>query len=119
MSDRLSYIDTYSSQKQNNLNPITYDDMVKNKIDMYKDNYLDPKQIGVVFRRKTRYFIFVILVLTNLIVNMDHGTIPAATSEIKYDLNINDDTLGIFGSLVYFGNLLGIFCFMLRCNGFF
>jgi hypothetical protein len=39
---------------------------------------------------------------------MDHGTIPAATSEIKNDLNINDDILGIFGSLVYLGNLLGI-----------
>lgn len=122
MTERLSYNEIYSSnQKTQNLNSNdSYDEVTKTKIGMdFQDNYVDPRQIGVIFKRKTRYFIFIILVVTNLIINMDHGTIPAATSEIKLDLSIGDDTLGIFGSLVYFGNLLGIFSFMFRFNGFF
>lgn len=38
---------------------------------------------------------------------MDHGTIPAASNEIKHELGINETALGTFGSLVYFGNLVG------------
>ena len=40
-------------------------------------------------------------------INVDHGTVPAATEEIKKDLNINDEQLGLFGSLVYLGNMFG------------
>ena len=47
------------------------------------------------------------MTLTNIVINMDHGTIPAASNEIMTELKIEEDTLGTFGSLVYFGNLLG------------
>ena len=110
MSESLSHTDNLSYKKPNTVNYISDIDAVKTKVDNeFQDHCLEPRQIGVVFKRRTRYFIFLILVVTNLIINMDHGTIPAATSEIKEDLKIDDDTLGIFGSLVYFGNLLGIF----------
>lgn len=110
MSESLSHTDNLSYKKPNIVNYTSDIDAVKTKVDNeFQDHCLEPIQIGVVFKRRTRYFIFLILVVTNLIINMDHGTIPAATSEIKEDLNIDDDTLGIFGSLVYFGNLLGIF----------
>jgi len=107
MTDRLSFIDTYNTKMPNTLNNTITNDDSKGENDA-SNNILDPKLVGTLFTRKMRYFIFILLVITNLIINMDHGTIPAATSEIKNDLNINDDILGIFGSLVYLGNLLGI-----------
>jgi len=59
------------------------------------------------FDNKQRLYVFAILAIINTLVNMDHGTIPAASNEIKKDLKINEAQLGTFGSLVYFGNLLG------------
>lgn len=38
---------------------------------------------------------------------MDHGNIPAATKEISKYLEIDLATLGLFGSLAFFGSLLG------------
>lgn len=43
----------------------------------------------------------------NILENMDHGTVPAATKEIQKDLDINKGQLGLFGSLVFLGNFLG------------
>lgn len=54
-----------------------------------------------------RLRLFFILSTLNMLINMDHGTIPAASNEIKRELNINETALGTFGSLVYFGNLVG------------
>ena len=56
---------------------------------------------------KNRLFLFIILCILNILINMDHGTIPAASNEIKNDFKINDTELGSFGSLVYLGNLIG------------
>lgn len=39
--------------------------------------------------------------------NFDHGIIPAASHEIKTDLLIDDFQLGLLGSLVYAGLLVG------------
>jgi len=60
------------------------------------------------YSRKSRYLIFVLFMTTNLVMNMDHGIMPAVTKEIKADLDIEEAMLGVFGSMVYFGNLLGI-----------
>ena len=57
--------------------------------------------------RKKRMYVFILLSLTNVVLNLDHGTIPAASNEIMKELNIDEATLGTFGSLVYFGFLLG------------
>lgn len=56
---------------------------------------------------KFRMLIFAVLTTMNVLINMDHGTIPAASNEIKRDLQVNDAQLGTFGSLVYLGNLIG------------
>ena len=77
------------------------------------------KQV-LVLSRNVRLFIFIILLLISIMINMDHGTIPAATSEIKKSLKQGDDVLGLFGSLVFFGNIIGtifhfnqVHCFLL------
>ena len=111
MTERLSFIDVSNTKVTDVVNSV-FDE--QSKIDKMKNQTqgLNPKKVeGVVFPRKMRYFIFILLVITNLIINMDHGTIPAATFEIKEDLKIDNDTLGIFGSLVYFGNLIGKFLY--------
>lgn len=64
--------------------------------------------------RGVRWFQFSVFILLALVMNMDHGTIPAATDEIRLSLEINDETLGVFGSLVFFGNLIGIFFCLIR-----
>ena len=67
------------------------------------------KKTNLILSRNVRWFVFVILLLISIMVNMDHGTIPAATTEIKKSLNKGDDILGLFGSLVFFGNIIGIY----------
>lgn len=52
-------------------------------------------------------FIFVLIFLTNLLINVDHGSLPAATLNIKSDLNIDNVKLGVLGSLVYLGLTFG------------
>jgi hypothetical protein len=43
----------------------------------------------------------------SLLINFDHGIIPAVTTEIKSELLLTDLDLGILGSAVYAGLLLG------------
>lgn len=77
--------------------------------------------------------IYVIILFVNILINLDHGIIPAATKEIKEDLGLNDIKLGILGSVVYAGLVCGsllagylfqnyttkyIICFMLSLNIF-
>jgi sugar phosphate permease len=57
--------------------------------------------------RKFRWLIFIVFLITNTICNLDHGSIPACIKELQYDLNAEKNTIGFFGSLVYFGNFVG------------
>ena len=54
-----------------------------------------------------RLLIFYLLSILNVLINMDQGTLPAASNEIKSHLDVDNTTLGSFGSLVYIGNLIG------------
>jgi len=51
--------------------------------------------------------IYYVIAFCNILVNLDHGIIPAATKEIKTDLQIAEVELGLLGSIVYGGLLLG------------
>jgi len=54
--------------------------------------------------------IFTLLSTTNLLINIDHGIIPAATFEIEKSLSIGNGQLGLLGSLVYAGIVtIGLF----------
>lgn len=66
-------------------------------------------KIGIKLDSKKRFYVFLLLSFTNILLNMDHGTIPAASNEIMDELKIEEATLGTFGSLVYLGNLIGAF----------
>lgn len=40
-------------------------------------------------------------------VNMDHGIFPASTEEVRRDIGIANTSLGIMGSIVYLGLVVG------------
>ena len=76
--------------------------------DIPKENNLEKlEEIKYPLSRPIRYIIFGLYIILNILMNVDHGTIPAATSEIKNDLVINDEILGLFGSLVFVGVIIG------------
>jgi predicted MFS family arabinose efflux permease len=61
-----------------------------------------------------RWLLFSVFLFMNILVNVDHGIVPAATDDIEKDLKIGETQLGLFGSLVFLGNLIGgIFSFTL------
>lgn len=51
--------------------------------------------------------LFVIIFLTNLMVNMDHGILPASTEEVRKDIGLANTSIGIMGSIVYLGLVTG------------
>lgn len=79
----------------------------ESKISTSDERIIQLKKISIPLPRRKRWLIFSIFVILNIMINVDHGTVPAATEEIKNDLNINDEQLGLFGSLVYLGNMFG------------
>ncbi|CAD8120620.1 unnamed protein product [Paramecium sonneborni] len=55
-------------------------------------------------------WIFSLILSTNVLINLDHGIIPAATQQIEASLNLSAEELGYLGSLVYAGiSLVGLF----------
>lgn len=40
-------------------------------------------------------------------INVDHGILPACTQEVKDDLGLDNANLGLLGSLVYLGLVIG------------
>ncbi len=40
-------------------------------------------------------------------INVDHGILPASTQQVKDDLHLDNANLGLLGSLVYAGLVIG------------
>ena len=59
------------------------------------------------FSKQKRKFIFVLICLINILINLDRGAIPAGTTEIKDKNHITNAELGMIGSLLYLGLILG------------
>lgn len=59
------------------------------------------------YKQGVLIFVFMVIFLINTLINIDHGVIPAATTRIKEDLEIENSQLGLLGSVVYFGLTLG------------
>ncbi len=59
------------------------------------------------FSRLKRNGVFFFIIIINIIANFDDGTIPSATEEISRDLKLKKDEVGLLGTLVYVGNLIG------------
>ena len=54
--------------------------------------------------KSTRWFVYILFIVTNIFITIDHGSIPASTWNLYKIFNSNQE-IGLFGSLVFLGNL--------------
>jgi hypothetical protein len=59
--------------------------------------------------KKTVNFVFFVILMLNLLSNIDHGTLPAGSVDIKTDLDLNNLLYGLLGSVVFIGLTFGKF----------
>ena len=50
---------------------------------------------------------FVLIFLSNVFCNVDHGTLPGCSNQIKESVGLNDVEFGTLGSVVYGGIVVG------------
>lgn len=65
--------------------------------------------------QKTRWFVYSLFIFSNIFITMDHGSIPASTWNLYKIFNSNQE-IGLFGSLVFVGNLLGSLLYFYLIN---
>lgn len=53
------------------------------------------------------YSLFALVFVSNVLINVDHGTMPACTDKLTAKLDINDFGFGVLGSIVYGGLMIG------------
>ena len=83
----------------------------------YMDMNMEFQEADKLFERKEHQergfnmglvrFFFAIIFFTNLLINIDHGVIPACTTVLKSELGLTEVSLGTLGSFVYLGLALG------------
>lgn len=93
--------------RENNYNPVPQEDNDEsNRISKMK-------KCDVEISEKIRWLVYSFFLAGNTLISMDHGSIPASTQELR-KLSSFDQGIGLFGSLVYFGNIIGsLFLFKL------
>lgn len=90
---------------ENNLGEKENDTDENNK---FNDQSLETiKSSSFIINRKIRWLIFSLFIILNLLMNYDHGTVPAATEQLRNYLDLDDSELGLFGSLVFLGVIIG------------
>ena len=65
--------------------------------------------------KSTRWFVYIIFIISNIFITLDHGSIPASTWCLYKLFNSNQE-IGLFGSLVFVGNLLGSLLYFYLIN---
>jgi len=68
--------------------------------------------------RWTRIIIFVCFFIIHLLNCSDGGVVSARSNQIKKELNINDKSFGIYGSIVQIGRIIGTLSVMILLNLF-
>ena len=81
------------------------------------DELIDPDNL-IELSPKGRNIVFVLYLISNILISMDHGSIPASINELRQQLTTYDQSIGLFGSLVYLGNIIGSMIFFSYINTF-
>ena len=68
--------------------------------------------------RVTRIIIFTCFFVIHLLNCSDGGVVSARSNQIKEELNINDKSFGIYGSIVQIGRIIGTLSVMVLLNLF-
>ncbi len=90
----------------------------KNQIYLSDKSIESIKSMAYLINRKIRWLIFFLFIIINLLMNFDHGTVPAATEQLRNYLELSDSKLGFFGSLVFIGVIIGSLISMVIINNF-
>ena len=67
------------------------------------DDIIDEENL-IELSPRGRNIVFVLYLISNILISMDHGSIPASINELR-QLTTYDQSIGLFGSLVYLGNI--------------
>ena len=78
-------------------------------------SYVDEREITIgklysyrrPYSKYRRKLIFILICIINILINCDHGAIPAGAKELKEAKQLSNIQLGSIGSLVYLGLVLG------------
>ncbi len=62
---------------------------------------------NIILSRRSRFWFFILILSINFTVNLQNGTIPAATDKIQQELKCTETELGTFGTMLHIGNLVG------------
>ena len=65
--------------------------------------------------KSTRWFVYILFIISNIFITLDHGSIPASTWCL-YQIFKSNQEIGLFGSLVFVGNLLGSILYFYLIN---
>ena len=78
------------------------------------DEIIDPENL-IELSPRGRNIVFVLYLISNILISMDHGSIPASINELR-QLTTYDQSIGLFCSLVYLGNIIGSMIFFQLIN---
>jgi len=78
------------------------------------DDIIDEENL-IELSPRGRNIVFVLYLISNILISMDHGSIPASINELR-QLTTYDQSIGLFGSLVYLGNIIGSMIFFQLIN---
>lgn len=71
------------------------------------DSMMEKTPVYKISNRKL-YLVFTLIFFVNITINMHIGAIASGIENIEKDLDITDETMGLFGTLLFAGNLIGI-----------
>jgi sugar phosphate permease len=80
---------------------------VETSLDSDEFQDLVDKEFEKDYDKKTVSKIFYLMFLCSVSVNLDHGSLPACSEEVKSKMNILNFGFGALGTVVYFGLTLG------------
>ena len=103
------------SNPENNIYDYNKDNNNNENNDNIYSSYADEREITIgklysyrrPYSKYRRKLIFILICFINILINCDHGAIPAGTKELKEAKNLSNMQLGSIGSLVYLGLVLG------------
>ena len=105
---QMSLIEIKKNEQNNEeINQNRHIDIDNKTISTSSKNIESIKSITYVISRRIRWMLFLIFIIINVLMNFDHGTIPAATEQLRNYLDLTDSELGFFGSLVFVGVIIG------------
>ena len=72
-----------------------------------EDQKIIEEKFNEFYSRKIIVSVFTLVFICNILINVDHGSLPGCHEQIKQKLNTDNFGFGILGSVVYVGLIFG------------